>query len=178
MDNAIRSNIKLALYNSKILLDIENARNRLPFIPLKKSSEIEFIPSDPLIAVVNSGDSYRVFHGNRRMTRLFPEYFEYDWSINGIIMDIDGKQEAVNFGEMVYVDRSFSIIPKQGYRVNIIGFKKPGQRNESGIQVRRNEIHKRFSIDKKGQIYRVEVYQDNKFSGCPEHVKTNYFLQM
>lgn len=162
---AIRSNIKLALYNSKILLDIENARNRLPFIPLKKSAEIEFTPSDPLIAIVNLGDSYRIFHGNRRMTRIYPEYYEYDWSINGVTMAIDDRTETVKFGEMVYVDRSFSIMPQLGYRVNIIGFKKPGHRNESGIQVCRNDIHRRFSMDKKGRIFRVEVYQSDKFSG-------------
>jgi Carboxypeptidase controlling helical cell shape catalytic/C-terminal domain of metallo-carboxypeptidase len=165
VDNAIRSDIKLALYNSKILLDVENARNRLPFIPLKKSSEIEFISSNPLIAVVSSGNSYRIFHGNRRMTRIFPEYFEYDWSINGITMSIDGKREPVNFGEMVYVEKSFSIMPQQGYRVNIIGFKSPEYRNESGIQIRLNDIHKRFSMDKEGRIFRVEVYQNKKFSG-------------
>jgi len=163
--NAINTNIKLALYNKKILLDVANARNRLNFIPLKKSSDIEFTPSNPLIAVINSGKSYRVFHGNRRMTRIHPEYFEYDWSINKITMQIDGNVRPVNFGEMVDVEKCFRVEPKEGYRVNVIGFKKQRVFNESGVSIGRNDIQKRFSLDKKGKIYRIEVYRNKKFSG-------------
>ena len=163
--DAIKSGAKLAFYDNKIFLDVTNARKRLGYIPLKKAAEIVFRPSSPLVAVVESGESYRVFHGNRRVTRLYPQYFEYDSSINAITIKVDGNERKVDFGNMVEVARSFLVMPKKGYRVNVIGFKKPGSHDESGIAIQKDDITKRFSVDKKGRIYRVEVYREKKFSG-------------
>ncbi|MGD8433289.1 MAG: M99 family carboxypeptidase catalytic domain-containing protein [Syntrophobacterales bacterium] len=163
--DAIKSGAKLAFYDNKIFLDVTNARKRLGYIPLKKASEIVFRPSSPLVAVVESGESYRVFHGNRRVTRLYPQYFEYDSSINAITIKVDGDERKINFGNMVEVARSFLVVPENGYRVNVIGFTKPGTRDESGIAIQKDDIKKRFSVDKKGRIYRIEVYREKKFSG-------------
>ena len=163
--DAIKSGAKLAFYNNKIFLDVTDARKRLGYIPLKKASEIVFRPSSPLVAVVESGESYRVFHGNRRVTRLYPQYFEYDSSINAITIKVDGDERKVDFGNMLKVARSFLVVPEKGYRVNVIGFKKPGTRDEAGIAIHKDDIKKRFSVDKKGRIYRVEVYRQKKFSG-------------
>ena len=57
------------------------------------------------------------------------------------------------------------IMPKKGYRVNVIGFKKTGISDESGVKIGQEDIMKRFSVDKSGNIFRVEVYRDDKFSG-------------
>jgi hypothetical protein len=165
VNDAIDSGAKLAFYDNKIFLDVTNARKRLAYIPLKKASEIVFRPSSPLVAVVESGESYRVFHGNRRVTRLYPQYFEYDSSINAITIEVDGDERKVDFGNMVEVAQSFLVVPEKGYRVNVIGFKKPGTHNDSGIAIQKDDIKKRFSVDKKGRIYRVEVYREKKFSG-------------
>jgi len=163
--DAIEGNVKLAFFDNRLFLDIENARERIRYVPLKKASEISFTPSNPLIAVVESGQSYRVFHGNRKVTRLYPEYFDYDSSIDAIGMQIDGEEKNVDFGEVVHVEESFRVVPKEGYRANVIGFKKPGVVNESGIVVRKDHIQEKFSVDKTGQRYRVEIYRGEKFSG-------------
>ena len=57
------------------------------------------------------------------------------------------------------------IMPKSGYRVNVIGFQKTGTSDESGVMIGQEDIMKRFSVDKSGNIFRVEVYKDDKFSG-------------
>lgn len=163
--NKAINNINLLFYNSKIFLNMVNLRKQLGYFPLKKGGEIEFTPSSPLITIVNAGKSYRIYHGNRRLARIYPEYFEYDASIDAITMKIDGNEKTVNFGNVVKVDKSFSVTPKNGYRVNIIGFTQPGIVNESGISVCKDDILKRFSIDKAGRMFRVEVYLEDKFSG-------------
>jgi hypothetical protein len=66
---------------------------------------------------------------------------------------------------MVEVAQSFLVVPEKGYRVNVIGFKQPGSGNESGIAIHKDDITKRFSVDKEGRMYRVEVYRKKKFSG-------------
>ncbi len=163
--DAIDNNSKLAFYDRRIFLDFGDARKLIRFFPFKKDSEIKFTPSNPLLALVGSGKSYRVYHGNRFLTRLNSQYFEYDSSINAVSMLIDGKEKNVNFGEIVGVEKSFLIVPQKGYRVNVIGFKKRGVRNESGVPIRERDIQKKFSVDKKARCYRVEVYSKKKFSG-------------
>ena len=162
---AIYNNVKLAFYDNRIFLDVTNARARLGYIPLRKSAEIVYRSSNPLIALVESDEGYRVFHGNRRITRIYPEYFEYDFSTKGITIQIDGEERKVAFGDMLGVQESFMIMPKKGYRVNVIGYQKTGISDESGAMIGQEDIMKRFSVDKRGNIFRVEVYKDDKFSG-------------
>jgi len=38
-------------------------------------------------------------------------------------------------------------------------------KDESGIQIRKKDIIKCFSLDKKGLIYRIEAYKEKKFLG-------------
>ena len=162
---AINSNNTLAFYDRKILLDMRDARKRLGYFPLQKNSDITFTASNPLLTVVKTKDSYRVFHGNRRLTRLYPQYFEYDSSLHSLQMIIDDIGAEVPLGGVVGVNRNFMIKPTAGYRVNIIGFTRKGARDETGIPVDLANIRKRFSVDKKGRVYRVEVYKEDKFSG-------------
>jgi len=69
---AIYNNVNLAFYDNRIFLDVTDARKRLGYIPLRKSAEIVYKSSNPLIALVESDGGYRVFHGNRRITRIYP----------------------------------------------------------------------------------------------------------
>ena len=50
------------------------------------------------------------------------------------------------------------IIPKDKIRANIIGYGTTIV-DESGIKITKDMIKSRFSMDKKGQIYRVEFYE-------------------
>ena len=162
---AIYNDVKLAFYDNRIFLDVANARKRLGYLPLRKSAEIVYRPSNPLIALVESNDGFRVFHGNRRITRIHPQYFEYDFSAENIAVQVDGEVRKAAFGDMLGVQESFMIMPKEGYRVNVIGFKKQGTSDESGVMIGQKDIIKRFSVDKSGNIFRVEVYKEDKFSG-------------
>jgi len=162
---AINGNTAVAFYDRKILLDVRNARKRLGFFPLQKDTAITFTASNPLMAVVKTSNGYRIFHGNRRMTRLYPQYFEYDSSLRSLPMRIDHIDTDVELGGMVGVGRRFMVKPVSGYRVNIIGFTKKGIRNEAGLPVDLGSIRKRYSVDKKGRVFRVEVYRQDKFAG-------------
>lgn len=162
---AIDQDIQVALNNNKILLKIENVRKRLNYIPLKKNSDIEFQVNNPLMTIVTSGDAYSVFHGNRKLTHLTPQYFDYDFSLDAIDMTVDGAHKRVSFGNIVTVKHDFLVQDLKGHRVNVIGFTKKTGPNESGVTITKNKILKQFSIDKKGKIFRVEVYKSKKFSG-------------
>ncbi len=162
---AIDADIQVAFNHQKILLPIEDIRKRLAFIPLQKNSGLKFTVSHPLMTIIPTGDAFSVIHGNRRMTHLSPQYFDYDFGLNNIKMTIDGHTRTVPFGGIVPVKNWFRIPALEHHRVNIIGYTQKDRSNEAGLIVKKEEILKRYSIDKKGSVFRVEVYRNKKFSG-------------
>lgn len=80
-------------------------------------------------------------------------------------MIVDGNHKTVQFGNIVTVKKNFMVKGLKNYRVNIIGFTKQACSDESGVTITKKDILKKFSIDKKGSIFRVEVYKSQKFSG-------------
>ncbi len=162
---AMDEDIALSLGDQRVLLFAENIRNRLNFIPMEKDRELRFDVNHPLLTLVPNGKGYYLYHGNRRLTRLFPQYFEYDLGLDRVEMVVDGKSQSVAFGSRVPVKERFLVKHIPDHRVNIIGFAKRNVANESGFVVRQKNFAKRFSIDRAGRIYRVEVYREGKFNG-------------
>jgi hypothetical protein len=161
----IDNNVRVSLYDNRVLINITNARRRLGYVPLKKNAEIEYRASNPLVAIMNQGSHFRVSYGNRRITELHPQFFDYDASRRFIALRVDGERKAVGFGRMVEVTESVAVEPQDGYRVNVIGWRRSGVKNESGFEIRKGEIARRFSVDNDGTTFRIEVYKGKKFTG-------------
>ena len=98
---SIDDNIRVSFYDNRVLLDMANARKKLGYVPLKKGAEIDYEASSPLVAVLRQGSRYRVSYGNRRITELHPQFFEYDSSRHFIGINVDGQRKAVGFGRVV-----------------------------------------------------------------------------
>ena len=149
----------------RLLFDVAGARKKIRFVPLQQDGISKFIASNPLVAITPKKDGYRVSYGNRRMTILDPQFFDYDHSLSAIKMEIDGEQREVPIGSIVQVEKHFNVSPLDGYRVNVIGWRKKGVKNESGVTITQNTFSRRFSVDRKGRLYRVELYRGKQFSG-------------
>ncbi len=162
---AINDNVQIALYDSRIFLDVTNARKHLRFVPLKRDQRIDYEATNPLLAITRKGSAYKVSYGNRRMTYLHPEYFEHDDSIDGVSLLVDGRRVRASIGTVVDVVDRFMVEPIGQYRVNVIGWRRKGKKNESGVTVHRKDLSRRFSIDRDGRFFRVEFYRGAKFSG-------------
>ena len=81
-------------------------------------------------------------------------------------MEVDGVEKVVSMGSLVEVRDSFQVQPdSDAYRVNVIGWSRKGVKNEVRQRIERGTIQRRFSIDKRGEMFRVELYKDEKFSG-------------
>jgi len=157
--------IQLALFDNKILYDFVTPRKNINYVPLKRKSMIEFRANNPLVAIVNSEKNYKVRFGNRSVTTLDPQYFDYDNSLDEIGIVIDGVETLAYNGSIVAVSKQFMIQPIPGKRVNVIGYSKSGMRNESGLLISKEEIVSRFSVDQQAQKFRVEFYHEDKYSG-------------
>jgi hypothetical protein len=164
VEKAIKGDMEVALYDRRIRLELGNARSALGYVPLKAGGELEFAADSPLVTVLRRDNHYVVRHGNRELTRLHPQYFEYDRSREGVVMEVDGERLDTDFGEVVPVAESFRVEPHEGYRVNVIGYRSDDA-DQAGHRIRREDILPRFSLDRDARTFRVEVYRDDAFAG-------------
>jgi len=163
--NALNNDIYISFYDDKIKLPLSKIRNSLKYFPVKKDGTLEFTPSNPLTTVIKKGNTYTIHYGNRRLAKLSADYLDMENADVNIKMKIDGNEQDVEFGSIVNAVNNFFVLPETGYRVNVIGYVNKKHRNESGLKIKKQQIAKRFSIDKKGKIYRVEFYKKDKFAG-------------
>ncbi|WP_298751771.1 M99 family carboxypeptidase catalytic domain-containing protein [uncultured Arcobacter sp.] len=165
--NVIDNDIYISFYNDKIKLPLSEVRSYIGYFPVKKDGTIDFKPSSPVMTVIkNSNSTYAIHYGNRRLSVLEPDYLEVSEKKENIKFKIDGEDKNIEIGSLVDVGKSFYVFPNE-YRVNVIGYVNKNFRNESGLNIEKDDIIKRFSLDRKGEIYRVEFYNkiDNKFAG-------------
>lgn len=166
---ALESDVAVAFFDQRLYLPLDDVRASLGYIPLKKGEKVSFTATKPILAVVDEDDGYRVFYGNRALTRITPEWREYTDGPGSLSLDVDGRKLVVPFGRMVTVRDTFTVHPVDGFRVNAIGAQvaRPDARDDSecDVAIRKKDFQNRFSIDKSGTIYRVEVYRGEKFAG-------------
>ncbi len=162
---ALKENVRIAFGDGRIQFEVNNLRETLRYFPLQKNAPVRFSSNNPLVAVMPNRDRYRIHYGNNRLAFLKPQYFDYDETLDGVEMLIDGRSLRIPFGATVPVSRDFLVRTEEGYRVNVIGFFKPGIKNEKELKIAKRQLLKRYSIDKGGEIFRVEVYKENRFSG-------------
>ena len=165
VERRINNNIRLALYDNRMLFDMRNVRKQLRYIPIQKDGPIRFSASNPLIAVLDNKHSYHVHYGNRSVTQLLPQYFQFDSSLHEIEMIIDGQDRAIPLGDIVHVQRSFLVRPLEDYRVNVIGYTRSGYQSEDGVLISKDQIRDEYSVDQQATLYRVEIYRADKFCG-------------
>ena len=161
---AINNDIYISFYNNKINLPLDNARHTINYFPIKENEKIDFKASNPLTTVIKTGDNYAVYYGNRKLSNLKADYQKYDIKDNGVDVQIDGINQNVKFGSIIDVKKWFLIKSDKKYRINVIGYTNK-KKIETDIKIRKSNIINRFSIDKKGKIYRVEYYRADKFVG-------------
>ena len=168
LKDVIDNDIFISFNDKKIFIPLSRIRSHITYFPVEKGAKISFKPSSPVMTVVEEKGRYIVYYGNRRLTTLVPQYLAYDEFDGNIKVNVDGKIQTVTLGSLVEVKDYFNVQVDKRLRVNVIGYVNKKHKNESGLNVRKKYILKRFSIDKDGKRFRVEVYDSkvkNKFLG-------------
>ena len=108
--------------------------------------------------------SYELYVGNQRVTTLKPDYFKISKKcpeyFDGVI---DGKAISVKAASDLQINTDFKIIKNKNFRANIIGFRKKGHIDESGLEISFKDLDPNYSIDKKHRKYRLEIYDKDEF---------------
>lgn len=165
ISDVIENDIFMSFYDDKIQLPLSQIRGILRYFPIKKDGSLDFKPSNPLTTVVKKQNLFSIYYGNRLLANLKPDYMDIEEFNDDIVINVDGIDKNIKLGSIVNVESTFNIKPMKDFRVNVIGYVKKGLEDESGIDIGKNRILKRFSIDKKGNIFRAEFYKDEKFTG-------------
>ncbi|MCD8213074.1 MAG: deacylase [Campylobacter sp.] len=154
---AIEKEIRLSLFDDAFVLNIHNLKGSLNYIPLPKN-ELKYGSSNPLIAVVKDGDGYKVQYGNRFVTKLIPQYFEYGEILNDIALNADGEEIKAKSGDKILVKNSFKILKRPDIRTSVIG--DSGKHNdEANENIAKKHLNRSYAIDKNNNVYRVEFYR-------------------
>lgn len=160
---ALQSDLHVAFAEQRVLLPLEDARPHINLLPLPKDNHMA-VASKPIMAVLPDAGQLTVHYGNRTVTRIRPDWRDMDRSLGGVRITVDGQERDIPFGQVVPVHSAFTVHPLDGYRVNAIGAELNPD-DESGMPIRRKDFKPRFSVDKQGTLYRVEVYRGQRFSG-------------
>ncbi|MBU3014643.1 deacylase [Poseidonibacter lekithochrous] len=163
--NVIDHDIFISFYDEKIKLPLSKVRKLLKYFPINKDGDLSFTASNPLMTIVKEGKEYIIHYGNRKLAKLHPDYIKFIEDERYINMSIDGITKSVKFGDIIYAKDNFNIESIPDLRVNVIGYVSKTHKNEVGIDINRKEIAKRFSIDKDGNLFRIEFYNGDKFAG-------------
>ncbi len=161
---AINNDIYISLYDDKIKLPLSKIRNILNYFPVTKDGVIDFKASNPLLTIIKKDNIYTIQYGNRRLSRLKANYQDYDIENNIVQVEVDKTIRDVKFGTIVEVKNNFLVKDNKKYRINVIGYTNKSKK-ETNIRIKKSQIAKRFSVDTKGYIYRVEYYKNKKFAG-------------
>lgn len=149
---------------TKITLDLSTLKTYIKFFPMSKD-KLVYNSNNPLVAVIKDKDEYKIMNGNILVSTLKPDFIEFEHSLNDIGLIIDGKKTIAKIGSLISAKNSFQIDPINGYRINIIGYSKPGVISEGGIRVEPKDFIKSYAIDKDETTYMVQFYKDKKFCG-------------
>lgn len=166
VEKALRENLGVAFAGNRVFLPLEDVRPFLNMVPLPRDAARNAVTSKPIMAVLpdDRNGRLRVHYGNRLLTSISPEWREMDESIDGLAVIVDGSRRMAGFGQVLHVETSLEVCPHAGYRVNAIGYDS-GKEDESGLPLHRRLFVERFSVDRGGRIYRVEVYRQERFCG-------------
>ncbi len=151
--------------NENIILPLSDIRPVLRYIPLLPSgNRFEF--SHPLGTFKRVGDHYEMIVGNRVLSRFYPQRFgSTQCRVKSAELAVDGTVQSYPFGAQVEVGERFLVRAQEGIRVNVIGLVDKNHASQDEIEVRREMILPRFSVDKGARTYRVEFYEGGAFCG-------------
>lgn len=148
----------------KIKLPLSDLRPSIKYFPADAKGVV-YKSQNPIVAAVKNKSGYDIYNGNIKVTSLVTQLYSFDESLKEVEVFVDGKASKATMGSYVKVKNSIKLMVPDGYRLNLIGYSKPGVDNESGIEVAAGSFDKSYSLDKSAKLYRAEVYKQKSFCG-------------
>ena len=173
-----------AIYDRNLRISIEgmppfplfDLRDEIRGLPLPAGKRFESIVLDSrakILGLLPKGNSFILKYGNNGMTKIVPKYVEFAKPKSTQIMaNVDNKRQNLSFGEVIKARESLEIDSAQwsekgSYQVKVIGLKSSPK--SSTITIKKENLNPLASIDKAGNLYRVEFYAQSSPSNATTH---------
>jgi len=164
INKAVTENIDITFEDTNIKMPLKDIRNIQKYFPINNTGVIKYSPSNPLLKIIQQGKTYKIYYGNKILTKLEADYIEHLNFDTEIKMVVDGITKNVKFGDTIEVKKDFKVKNTKSFRVNVIGYtSKSGIETEKSIS--KKEFDSKYSVEKNGSIFRIEFYKDKKFAG-------------
>lgn len=164
IEKALSENIDITFEDSNIKMPLEDIRNIQKYFPINNSGVIKYLPSNPLIKIIQQNKTYTIYYGDKVLTKLEADYSEHLNFDTEVAMTVDGIHKKVKFGDTINVKESFSVKATNLFRVNVIGYTTK-DKVETDKTIRKDEFLSKYSVENNGRLYRVEFYKGKKFAG-------------
>lgn len=167
VENALSQQLGICFAGNRVFLPLENARPNINLLPLPLNAHNSAIASKPIMAVLpceNKADELCIHYGNRMIANIRPDWREFNDELDAVRAVVDGEEVLAPFGQILDVEDHAIISKIPGFRVNVIGFGGENM-DDAGLRVTREKLKTRFSVDRAGTLYRVEVYKGSTFAG-------------
>ncbi len=157
--------------NHNVTLKLNGIRSFINFAPLLAHNNV-FDFTHPLGRAKKTKEGYEIYIGHKRISLLKPDIFPMQCNVKEVEIELDKEVVKANFGETLDFQQNFLIRGQTGVRVNVIGYSKKGIVSEHGLTINKENIDKRYSLDKAKSIFRAEFYQGKNFCGMINlHIK-------
>lgn len=170
ISSIVEDDIDIIFDDTNVKMPLKDIRNIQKYFPIDKDGVVKYLPSNPLIKIIKTGDEYTIYYGNRRLTKLEADYSEHLNFETPVIVNVDGEEKSFKFGDTIDVKKYFNIKNDDKFRVNVIGYKS-SDGIETGKNIYNKMFIKKYSVQEHGELYRVEFYKGKKFAGM---VLVNY----
>lgn len=139
-----------------------NLRQNLGVLPLENGKNYKNIKLDSSVKILgilpNKDGSSSIKYGNTTLTRFTPKFYELDSGLNNIEVALDSnnfKKVAIN--SQITLNESAKFKLDENYTAKVIG--KNGEFSGE-FDVLYNSLDPLRSMDKAGNLYRVEFYKN------------------
>lgn len=164
INTILQDDISIVFDDTDIKIPLKDIRNIQKYFPIDEKGIIRYLPSNPLLKIIKQDNEYIIYYGNRRLSRLQADYKKHLSFDTEVSIIVDGVEKKIKFGATIDVKKYFNVKNNENFRVNVIGYKSKDD-IETDKDIEKNMFIKRYSVQKHGDLYRVEFYQDDKFAG-------------
>lgn len=163
INKLLAQNGEIVFAQANTILPLDDIRDKIGFFPVGEKTA-SYTSDNPLIGIKVAGGAIGLYNGNKKLSFMKTTPLTIDKSLPETDMQIDGKQIKSKLATTISAKNSFKVMAPDGYRVNIIGF-SAGSENENNIEVQKSKIDNKYSVDKSGNIFRVEFYKGKAYCG-------------
>lgn len=165
VDRVLREDARMTLAHGRIFLDLNAMRRELADFPLPAQAERTVAAANPLISLQPEGEQYRIHYGNNRLALLHPRRVELDPAPQPVAMTIDGVRRQVEPGGVVAVRSQVQVSPAADVRISVVGLDQAKTGDDGMMVFDKKALDPRASIDRAGELFRLEIYRAGRFSG-------------